>query len=87
MLAGFRDCLADLREEKALIEAEIQVLLHVNGFDLLIQLCSLLLFLLEPQYWHRVLALECLHVGISVFFLSVEKLLLLEGDYLFNLAA
>ena len=69
-----------------LVEAQIHNLLHVKGFDLLIETSPLLLFFKNPLLRQRVLALElaveCLHVVQQRLSLIVKQFLLLAGDYL-----
>ena len=82
------ECLANLRVREMLVEAQVQDLLHVEGFDLLIEPRALLLFFQDPLLLRRELALElaveCMHVVQQRLSLIVEQLLLFAGDHLLN---
>ena len=82
------ECLSDLRVREMLVEAQVQDLLHVEGFDLLIEPRALLLFFQDPLLLRRELALElaveCVHVVQQRLSLIVKQLLLFAGDHLLN---
>ena len=82
------ECLSDLRVREMLVEAQVQDLLHVEGFDLLIEPRALLLFFQDPLLLRRELALElaveCMHVVQQRLSLIVKQLLLFAGDHLLN---